>query len=82
MNDFCVFFILLRGHLKIAEVESRIDDIRKFINNVQQCGFQLFSQDISTKIFYFLNFKKVKDVPKSHKNVPEFSLRPCIYKRR
>lgn len=68
--------------MKIAEVESRFEDIRKFIDNVTRCGFKLMSQDISTKIFYFLYFKKTQDVKKDAKDVPDFALKPCLYKRR
>lgn len=85
--QFIIFIIfvslcLRRGHLKIAEVESRFDNIRHFIDNVQRCGFQLMSQDITTKIFYFLYFKKTKDIKKDAVGVPDFALKPCLYKRR
>lgn len=72
------FLLHCRGHLKIAEIESRFDDVNEFIRNVKELGFDLITKDISTKVFYFLYFKKVKNVSKSAK----FSLKPCLYKKR
>lgn len=72
------FSLHCRGHLKIAEIESRFDDVNEFIRNVKGLGFDLITKDISTKVFYFLYFKKVKNVSKS----PKFSLKPCLYKKR
>ncbi|XP_037030982.1 ribosomal RNA-processing protein 8 [Bradysia coprophila] len=70
------------GQLKIAEVESRFTDIRHFVANIKQCGFELVHQDVSNNLFYFLNFKKTKMVKKTSKTVSSFSLKPCIYKKR
>lgn len=70
------------GQLKIAEVESRFTDIRHFVANIKQCGFEIVHQDLSNNLFYFLNFKKTKMVKKTSKTVKTFSLKPCIYKKR
>ncbi|KAJ6632925.1 Ribosomal RNA-processing protein 8 [Pseudolycoriella hygida] len=70
------------GLLKIAEVESRFTDIRHFVSNIKQCGFEMVHQDLSNNLFYFMNFKKTKMVKKTSKNVKAFSLKPCIYKKR
>lgn len=75
------FFFYYSGHLKIAEIESRFDNANEFIRNVKHFGFDLISKDISTKVFYFLYFKKMRNV-KDSKNLPKFSLKPCIYKKR
>lgn len=72
------------GQLKIAEVESRFENVRTFVDNVKACGFQHVNTDSSSKFFVFLNFKKVHSLEKSKvgKHVPTFSLKPCLYKKR
>lgn len=72
------------GLVKIAEVESRFENVRTFVDNVKACGFHHVNTDSSSKFFVFLNFKKVHSVDKSKigKNVPTFSLKPCLYKKR
>lgn len=72
----------LNGILKIAEVSSRFEDIKVFIDFVQKCGFDLVSKDLSHNLFYFLNFKKSHDVNSFNKKIPDFSLKPCLYKKR
>lgn len=79
MNFIC--FITSRGHLKIAEIESRFDNVNHFINNLKLCGFDLLSKDVTTKVFYFLNFKKSRSISDS-KQIRNFSLKPCLYKKR
>lgn len=73
--------IFFRGHLKIAEIESRFENVHHFINNLKSCGFDLLSKDITTKVFYFLYFKKSRNVSDS-KQIRNFSLKPCLYKKR
>jgi ribosomal RNA-processing protein 8 len=70
------------GLIKIAEVSSRFDDIKVFIDFVVKCGFELVSQDLSQNLFYFLNFKKTHDVNSFNKTIRDFSLKPCLYKKR
>lgn len=67
--------------MKIAEIESRFDDVNEFIRNVKSLGFDLIAKDVLTKVFYFLYFKKVKDVSES-RTLPKFALKPCLYKKR
>lgn len=74
-------FFNCSGHLKVAEIESRFENVNEFIRNVKQFGFDLITKDISTKVFYFLYFKKMRDVKDSY-SLPKFSLKPCIYKKR
>ncbi|CAG4983484.1 unnamed protein product [Colias eurytheme] len=69
------------GHLLIAEVESRFDDVDKFINDVQRMGFSLKDLDKSNNVFYFMEFTKVNEPPKKNK-LPFLSLKPCFYKKR
>lgn len=71
-----------RGMLKIAEVASRFDNVKFFISNVEKCGFTLLSKDMNDKLFYFFNFKKVTDAKEVADKVKNFSLKPCLYKKR
>ncbi|XP_050509988.1 uncharacterized protein LOC126886897 [Diabrotica virgifera virgifera] len=69
------------GVLKIAEVESRFENIEDFIKGVSYFGFKNTWKDQSHNLFYFLDFKKERDV--KHKNkLPTLSLLPCLYKKR
>ncbi|XP_031628029.1 ribosomal RNA-processing protein 8 [Contarinia nasturtii] len=71
------------GHLKIAEIESRFDNVNAFINSLKAIGFDLISKDISTKVFYFLYFKKSRSVTGADlRQLKNFSLKPCLYKKR
>lgn len=72
----------LNGLVKIAEVASRFDDVKVFIEFVQKCGFELVSKDLSQNLFYFINFKKTHDVNSFNKKIPDYSLKPCLYKKR
>lgn len=72
----------MNGILKIAEVSSRIEDVQVFVDFVQKCGFDLTSKDLTHDLFYFLNFKKTHDVNSFNKKIPDYSLKPCLYKKR
>lgn len=54
--------------------------MRTFVENIKACGFQHINTDTSSKFFVFLNFKKLRTVDR--KQVPTFSLKPCLYKKR
>lgn len=69
-----------RGLLKIAEVASRFDNIKFFTSNIEKCGFTLQNKDLSDKLFYFFTFKKTSD--EKGEKVKNFSLKPCLYKKR
>ncbi|CAK1551515.1 unnamed protein product [Leptosia nina] len=69
------------GHLLIAEVESRFDNVNTFVSEVQKIGFSLKKLDDSNKVFYFMEFTKVREPPKKSK-LPHLTLKPCLYKRR
>ncbi|XP_053658471.1 ribosomal RNA-processing protein 8 [Anopheles marshallii] len=70
------------GAMKIAEVSSRFDDVNVFISNVKKCGFTLENKDLKHSLFYFFNFKKERTVLKGSTNIKQFSLKPCLYKKR
>ena len=69
--------------LKVAEVESRFTgqvSLDDFVAHVQKMGFKLKSKDLSHEYFYLLDFVKVGK--SKLKKTPDFSLKPCIYKKR
>ena len=69
--------------MKIAEVESRFDSIENFINLVASYGFVNTWADLSNDLFYFLDFKKEKEIGKVKRNkLPAIKLKPCLYKKR
>jgi len=72
------------GILKIAEIESRFEDLIQFIHGIERMGFQSIGQDISHNLFYFLDFQKKSNTSKKKKkkHIPELSLKPCLYKKR
>ncbi|XP_054723039.1 uncharacterized protein LOC129232982, partial [Uloborus diversus] len=71
----------LQGILKIAEVESRIEDKAHFVKCVELFGFMLKKENTCSKMFVFLDFIKVKKKMKKSK-APNIALKPCLYKKR
>lgn len=69
------------GLVYIAEIQSRFDNVKDFIKKLDSFGFQLVRQDVGQKVFYFFQFKKVRNVGKVA-NVPQFTLKPCLYRKR
>ncbi|XP_039957203.1 ribosomal RNA-processing protein 8 [Bactrocera neohumeralis] len=69
------------GLVIIAEIQSRFDDLRQFIRGLEACGFELLKKDINERLFYFFQFKKVRNVGKVVL-IPPFSLKPCLYRKR
>lgn len=67
------------GLLKVAEVKSRFEKVDDFLSCVQSCGFKLLDKDVSGEYFYYFNFKKISDAMKLGS---QFSLKPCLYKKR
>jgi ribosomal RNA-processing protein 8 len=46
-------------------------------------GFVNTWKDLSNNLFYFLDFKKTKDVSRKDINkLPELTLKSCLYKKR
>ncbi|XP_021928924.1 ribosomal RNA-processing protein 8 isoform X2 [Zootermopsis nevadensis] len=71
------------GLLKIAEVESRFEDVQTFIQKLKKFGFVNTWKDLSHNLFYFMDFKKEKCISKKmKKKLPELILKPCLYKKR
>jgi len=70
--------------LKIAEVRSRIIDLRKFIKLCYNLGFEMTEKE-KTSHFILLEFVKIKDV-KTKMNLVKINplqiLKPCVYKSR
>ncbi|PBC29056.1 Ribosomal RNA-processing protein [Apis cerana cerana] len=69
------------GILKIAEVESRFEHIEDFIKVINNYGFKNTWKDLSHNLFYFLDFKKERDINNKNK-LPLITLKPCLYKKR
>ncbi|KAF1421085.1 Ribosomal RNA-processing protein 8, partial [Spheniscus magellanicus] len=68
------------GTLMVAEVASRFEDIRAFVNAMAQLGFKSVSKDLSSAFFHLLEFAKTG--PPRRRPAPGLRLRPCLYKRR
>lgn len=69
-----------RGIMKLAEVESRFNDVDKFVERLHHFGFKKI-RDVSHSLFYFLDFKKVKHISRNNR-LPIITLFPCLYKKR
>lgn len=73
----------MNGLIKIAEVSSRFEKVNAFTDFVQKCGFELVNKDLNTtKVFFFFTFKKTHDVNSFNKKISNYSLKPCLYKKR
>ncbi|XP_050544094.1 uncharacterized protein LOC126907094 isoform X1 [Daktulosphaira vitifoliae] len=72
------------GIMKIAEVESRFDNINTFVLQLTKYGFESIKIDNSNEMFIFMDFKKIQDISKTalKKKLPILELKPCIYKKR
>ncbi|XP_043584438.1 ribosomal RNA-processing protein 8 [Bombus pyrosoma] len=70
------------GILKIAEVESRFEQVKDFIEAINSYGFKIIWKDLSHNLFYFLDFEKEKDIKGKRNNLPPITLKPCLYKKR
>ncbi|CAK1577966.1 unnamed protein product [Parnassius mnemosyne] len=70
------------GHLLIAEVESRFDDVEAFVKEVQRLGFKLKELDKSHQVFFFMEFTKTQEPPVKKSKLPMLTLKPCLYKKR
>jgi ribosomal RNA-processing protein 8 len=80
---FWISFFPYRGLLKIAEVESRFEDVTTFIQNLEKFGFVNMWKNLSYNLFYFMDFKKEKCISKKmKKKLPKITLKPCLYKKR
>ncbi|XP_061637287.1 ribosomal RNA-processing protein 8 [Phyllopteryx taeniolatus] len=69
------------GVLKIAEVASRFDDVRNFLNALVKLGFKMVSKDTDNTHFYSFEFTKTGDAPANLKKFG-LQLKACLYKKR
>ncbi|CAG08984.1 unnamed protein product, partial [Tetraodon nigroviridis] len=69
------------GFLKIAEVASRFDNVRSFINALSNLGFKMVSKNTEDTHFYSFEFVKTAAVPQNLKKIG-LQLKPCVYKKR
>ncbi|XP_033487329.1 uncharacterized protein rrp8 [Epinephelus lanceolatus] len=69
------------GVLKIAEVASRFENVRSFINALASLGFKMSAKDTENTHFYSFELMKTGDAPE---NIKKFGLqlKPCVYKKR
>jgi hypothetical protein len=63
-------------------VESRFDKVETFTDDVQRLGFKLKNLDKSHKVFFFMEFTKIRDPPVKKSKLPALTLKPCLYKKR
>jgi len=73
------------GKLKIGELESRFqgeeNSVENFVKKLEKYGLDLSDKDLEQNYFYFLEFKKTRNVLKK-KKLPEIFLKACVYKKR
>jgi ribosomal RNA-processing protein 8 len=70
--------------LRIAEVISRFEDVKQFVNVLQTLGFRVKRRDDSNKMFILFDCVKTSDsCPKAVQEASKSQLmKACIYKRR
>ncbi|XP_054650979.1 ribosomal RNA-processing protein 8 isoform X2 [Dunckerocampus dactyliophorus] len=69
------------GVLKVAEVASRFDNVRSFINALANVGFKMASKDTENSHFYLFEFTKTGNAPEKLKKFG-LQLKACLYKKR
>ncbi|XP_053205270.1 ribosomal RNA-processing protein 8-like [Panonychus citri] len=75
------------GMLMIAEVSSRFEDLKieKFEGKLKSFGFQIIEREYlpPNNFFVFINAVKKKNLLKQEiSNLPDITLKPCLYKPR
>ncbi|XP_011883735.1 PREDICTED: ribosomal RNA-processing protein 8-like [Vollenhovia emeryi] len=70
------------GILKIAEIGSRFEDVKDFIKLLRCYGFKNTWKDLSHELFYFMDFKKEKDVNVKKKAVPPITLKSYLHEKK
>lgn len=68
------------GEMVICEVLSRFSSIDDFVRDVEAFGFKLVKKMELSKMFIELMFSAVRR--DAVKDLPQITLKPCIYKRR
>ncbi|XP_040282695.1 ribosomal RNA-processing protein 8 [Bufo bufo] len=69
------------GVLLVAEVSSRFDDIRPFLNAMSQLGFKSINKNTENSYFFLFEFSKTGGARDASKH-PGLQLKPCLYKKR
>ena len=69
------------GLMRVCEVSSRFSSFEQFVREVEAFGFKLVSQEEFSKMFVEFVFTAVKKAD-SETDLPQISLKPCVYKRR
>ena len=69
------------GEMRIYEVSSRFTSFEQFSNDVEAFGFKLVSVLEFSKMFVEFVFMAVKKTDVGT-DLPQISLKPCVYKRR
>ncbi|XP_028047095.1 ribosomal RNA-processing protein 8 isoform X2 [Monomorium pharaonis] len=85
LNDYIMEanrVLKINGILKIAEVESRFENVNDFIKLLRGYGFKNTWKDLSHNLFYFMDFKKQEDITMKRKNLSPITLKSCLYKKR
>jgi len=67
------------GIMKIAEVQSRFGNLKRFMRDLERLGFSLVGKDETNKMFILLDFVKSGRVKNKKIMV---KLAPCLYKKR
>jgi ubiquinone/menaquinone biosynthesis C-methylase UbiE len=76
----------IKGKLLIAEISSRIINLKNFLEIFKQLNFKLFKQKNIENYFTILSFKKISDAKINKKLINKENtfdiLKPCLYKKR
>ena len=76
----------MNGKLLVAEITSRIVDMKKFLNVFEKYGFEVIKTKSIHDYFEMVTFKKVKDctIFKQDEELEDTYdiLKPCLYKKR
>ncbi|XP_075193852.1 ribosomal RNA-processing protein 8 isoform X3 [Anomaloglossus baeobatrachus] len=69
------------GVLLVAEVSSRFEDVRQFLNAMSQLGFKSVNKNTENSHFFLFEFNKTGRARDAAKH-PGLQLKPCLYKKR
>lgn len=67
------------GEMRICEVSSRFSSFDQFVDDVEKFGFRLESMEEFSKMFVEFIFTAVG---KPDSELPQITLKPCVYKKR
>ncbi|XP_016423840.1 ribosomal RNA-processing protein 8-like isoform X2 [Sinocyclocheilus rhinocerous] len=73
--------LVMGGLLKIAEVASRFENVRLFIDALSSLGFKLVNKDTENSHFHSFEFIKTGKAPVNVRKVG-LQIKPCLYKKR